>query len=105
SVKLRLSELGRCPGLSGVATATQGLGDGRGGVALLGEDDGLVTEPDPFLGEGFGQSLKFFEGVMVLNKHRSSSWCDPEARSILPNRHNPWNRSARIFRTPYNSLQ
>ena len=67
------------PGLNGAATASQGLGDLGGGVALLGEDDGLVTEPDPFLGEGFGQSLKFFEGVMVLNKHRSSSWCDPEA--------------------------
>ena len=26
---------------------------------------------------------------------------DPEARSILPNRHNPWNRSARNSRTPY----
>jgi hypothetical protein len=67
------------PGLNGAATASQGLGDRGDGVALLGEDDGLVTKPDLFLGEGFGQSLKFFEGVMVVNKHRSSSWCDPEA--------------------------
>jgi hypothetical protein len=54
------------------------LGDLGGGVALRGEDDGLVTEPDPFLGEGFGPLLEFFEGVMVLDKHRSSSWYDPE---------------------------
>ena len=45
------------PGLNGAATASQGLGDRGGGVALLGEDDGLVTEPDPFLGEGFGPLL------------------------------------------------
>ena len=63
-------------------------------MALLGQHDGLMTQPDPFLREGFGQSLKFFEAVMVLDKHRSSSWCDSDARSILPNRHNPWNRSA-----------
>ncbi|HKM81857.1 MAG TPA: GNAT family N-acetyltransferase, partial [Candidatus Acidoferrum sp.] len=60
-----------------------------------------MTQPDPFLREGFGQSLKFFEAVMVLDKHRVSSWCDSDAQSILPNRHNPWNRSARIFRTWY----
>jgi hypothetical protein len=71
-------------------------------VALLGQDNGLMTQPDPFLREGFGQSLKFFEAVMALDKHRSSSWCDSDAQSILPNRHNPWNRSARIFRTWYN---
>jgi acetyl-CoA carboxylase carboxyl transferase subunit beta len=64
-----------------------------------------MTQPDPFLREGFGQSLKFFEAVMVLDKHRSSSWCDSDAQSILPNRHNPWNRSARIFRTWYDPLQ
>ena len=61
-------------------------------MALLGQNDGLMTQPDPFLREGFGQSLKFFEAVMVLDKHRSSSWCDSDAQSILPNRHNPWNR-------------
>src|SRR5262249_50513850 len=55
----------------------------------------------PFLGEGFGETLKVVEGVMVLDKHRSSSWCNPETRSILPNRHNPRNRSARYFRTWY----
>ena len=27
-----------------------------------------MTQPDPFLREGFGQSLKFFEGVMVLGQ-------------------------------------
>jgi hypothetical protein len=47
-------------------------------VALLGQDDGLVPEPDPFLDDGFGQLLKFLEGVMFLDNHRSSSWCDPE---------------------------
>ena len=70
-------------------------------MALLGQNDGLMTQPDPFLREGFGQSLKFFEAVMVLDKHRSSSWCDSDAQSILPNRHNPWNRSTRNFRTWY----
>ena len=73
-------------------------------MALLGQHDGLMTQPDPFLREGFGQSLKFFEAVMVLDKHRSSSWCGSDAQSILPNRHNPWNRSARIFRTWYYSV-
>ena len=72
-------------------------------MALLGQHDGLMTQPDPFLREGFGQSLKFFEAVMVLDKHRVSSWCDSDAQSILPNRHNPWNRSARIFRTWYHT--
>src|SRR5271165_2572643 len=91
------------PGLNGAARASQGPGDRGGGVALLGQNDGLMTQPDPFLREGFGQSLKFFEAVMVLDKHRSSSWCDFDAQSILPNRHNPWNRSARIFRTWYYS--
>ena len=91
-------------GLNGAARASQGPGDRGGGVALLGQDDGLMTQPDPFLREGFGQSLKFFEAVMALDKHRSSSWCDSDAQSILPNRHNPWNRSARIFRTWYNNL-
>ena len=67
------------PGLNGAARTSQGLGDRLGGVALLGQDDGLVPHPEPFLGEGFGQSLEFFEGLMVLNEHRSSSWCDPEA--------------------------
>src|SRR5208283_2584810 len=89
------------PGLNGAARASQSPGDRGGGVALLGQDDGLMTQPDPFLREGFGQSLKFFGAVMVLDKHRSSSWCDSDAQSILPNRHNPWNRSARIFRTWY----
>ena len=89
------------PGLNGAVRASQGPGDRGGGVALLGQHDGLMTQPDPFLREGFGQSLKFFEAVMVLDKHRSSSWCDSDAQSILPNRHNPWNRSARIFRTWY----
>ena len=65
-------------------------------MALLGQHDGLMTQPDPFLREGFGQSLKFFEAVMVLDKHRSSSWCDSDAQSILPNRHNPWNRSRKF---------
>src|SRR5208282_826795 len=89
------------PGLNGAARASQGPGDRGGGMALLGQDDGLMTQPDPFLREGFGQSLKFFEAVMAMDKHRSSSWCDSDAQSILPNRHNPWNRSARIFRTWY----
>ena len=30
-------------------------------MTLLGQHDGLMTQPDPFLREGFGQSLKFFE--------------------------------------------
>ena len=92
------------PGLNGAVRASQGPGDRGGRMALLGQHDGLMTQPDPFLREGFGQSLKFFEDVMVLDKHRSSSWCDSDAQSILPNRHNPWNRSARIFRTWYYSL-
>ena len=92
------------PGLNGAVRASQGPGDRGGGVALLGQHDDLMTQPDPFLREGFGQSLKFFEAVMVLDKHRSSSWCDSDAQSILPNRHNPWNRSARIFRTWYYTL-
>ena len=92
------------PGLNGAVRASQGPGDRGGGMALLGQHDGLMTQPDPFLREGFGQSLKFFEAVMVLDKHRSSSWCDSDAQSILPNRHNPWNRSARIFRTWYKGL-
>ena len=92
------------PGLNGAARASQGPGDRGAGVALLGQDDGLMTQPDLFLREGFGQSSKFFEAVMALDKHRSSSWCDSDAQSILPNRHNPWNRSARIFRNWY-SLQ
>ena len=33
---------------------------------------------------------------MVLDKHRSSSWCDSDAQSILPNRHNPWTRQRRF---------
>ena len=45
------------PGLHGATRASQGAGDRLGGMALLGQDDGLVAEPDPFLGEGFGQSL------------------------------------------------
>ena len=61
------------PGLNGAVRASQGPGDRGGGMALLGQDDGLMTHPDPFLREGFGQSLKFFEAVMVLDKHRSSS--------------------------------
>jgi len=56
------------PGLDGAARAPEVLGDLRGGAALLGEDDGLVTEPEPFLGEGFGPLLEFFEGVVVLDK-------------------------------------
>ena len=91
------------PGLNGAVRASQSPGDRGGRMALLGQHDGLMTQPDPFLREGFGQSLKFFEAVMVLDKHRSSSWCDSDAQSILPNRHNPWNRSARIFRTWYKS--
>ena len=51
-------------------------------MALLGQHDGLMTQPDPFLREGFGQSLKFFEAVMVLDKHRSSSSCDSDAEAL-----------------------
>ena len=82
------------PGRNGTVRASQGPGDRGGGMTLLGQHDGLMTQPDPFLREGFGQSLAVFEAVMVLDKHRSSSWCDSDAQSILPNRHNPWNRSA-----------
>ena len=63
------------PGLNGAARASQGPGDRGGGVALLGQDDGLMTQPDPFLREGFGQSLKFFEAVMAKRppRHRLNS--------------------------------
>ena len=77
------------------------LGDLRGGAALRGEDDGLVMEPEPFLGEGFGPLLEFFEGVVVLDKHGSGSWSNPEVRSILLSRHTQRKRGARNFRTPY----
>ena len=45
------------PGLHGATRASQGTGDGGGGLALHGQDDSLVAQPDPFLGERFGQSL------------------------------------------------
>ena len=71
------------PGLNGAATASQGLGDRGDGVALLGEDDGLVTKPDPFgdrheliylpLGDSrfdsdvvLGQSLRSFQSSLNL---------------------------------------
>jgi hypothetical protein len=88
------------PGLHAAAAASQDPGDLGGGVALLGEDDRLVPEPDPFPCEGFGQVWKFFEGVMVLDKRRSRSWCDSEVRSILPNRHGPQKRGRKKFPEP-----
>ena len=66
------------PALNGPTTGPQDLGDCGGGVPLLGQDDGLVPEPDPLLDDGLGQLLKLLEGVMFLDNHRSSSWCDPE---------------------------
>jgi hypothetical protein len=52
-------------------------------VALQGQDDGLVPDPDPFLGVGFGQPWKFVAGVMILDKQRSSSWWESVTRSDL----------------------
>ena len=66
------------PALNGPTAGPQDLGDRGGGVSLLGQDDGLVPEPDPSPDDGLGQSLKLLEGVMFLDDHRSSSWCDPE---------------------------
>ena len=49
--------------------AAQGLGDVGGGPPLLGEDDGLDSLPDPLLGDGLGQDLELFQGMMVGDEH------------------------------------
>ena len=38
-----------------------------------GEDEGLVAEPDPLLGDRLGQALQFFEGEMVVDVHGGTS--------------------------------
>jgi hypothetical protein len=58
------------PVLNGAERAVQGLGDVRGRASLLGEDDGLDTTPEPFLGDGLGQVFKVLQSMMIFDVHQ-----------------------------------
>ena len=57
------------PVLDRAHAAAEGRGDRGGGAALGGEDDGLVADPDPLLGDRLGQALQLLEGEMVVDMH------------------------------------
>ena len=50
------------PGLNGEARASQGPGDRGGGVALLGQHDGLMTQPVTFSSRGLWSVVEVLRG-------------------------------------------
>jgi hypothetical protein len=80
--RLRPAAVGACdPVLDGADAAAEGLGDLGGGVALGGEDDGLVAEPDPLAGDGLGEPLEFCEGQGVVDMPGAAPGGDSGASS------------------------
>jgi len=57
------------PVLDGFERTPQRVGDVAGGSSLLGEDDGLGATPGSLLGQGLGEFLELFSGMVVGNEH------------------------------------